>query len=182
MKLKNKGFTLVELAIVLVIIGLILGAVLKGNSLIDNAKVKSLYKSNYQDIITAVYAYYDRYGRYPGDTNNNGTIDELITDCPSQSTSESCKAWEQLRLANFITGTDTTSPNNVFSGKVGIGKATVNETTATWIALTNIPGEVCQILDTQYDDGVYNAGNIQTTTDYKSNLSDRYTIYINTHI
>lgn len=184
MKLRNneKGFTLVELAIVLVIIGLLLGAVLKGQSLIDNAKVKSLYKSDYQDIIAAVYGYYDRYGKYPGDSNNNGVIDGLVTNCPSQSTSESCRVWEQLRLANFLTGTDTISPNNTFSGKVGIGSTTVNGTTATWIALTNIPGVICQMLDEQYDDGVYNTGGIHTTTDYKNNLNGRYTVYINTNI
>ena len=39
----EKGFTLVELAIVLVIIGIILGAVLKGQELINSAKIKRVY-------------------------------------------------------------------------------------------------------------------------------------------
>ena len=39
---RQAGFTLVEIAIVLVIIGLLLGGVLKGQELVNNAKVKNL--------------------------------------------------------------------------------------------------------------------------------------------
>ena len=42
MKKQQAGFTLIELAIVLVIIGLLLGGVLKGQELINSAKVKNL--------------------------------------------------------------------------------------------------------------------------------------------
>ena len=68
-KLGNqKGFTLVELAIVLVIIGLIIGAVLKGQELINNAKLKRAYNQQ-REVAAAVYTYFDRYGIYPGDDN-----------------------------------------------------------------------------------------------------------------
>lgn len=53
----QKGFTLVELAIVLVIIGIILGAVLKGQELINNAKVKRAYNQQ-REVMAAVYTYY----------------------------------------------------------------------------------------------------------------------------
>ena len=69
----NKGFTLVELAIVLVIIGIILGAVLKGQELINNAKVKRL-QNDLKGIEAAMWTYYDRAGRMPGDCNSNGVI------------------------------------------------------------------------------------------------------------
>ncbi|MBC7697144.1 MAG: prepilin-type N-terminal cleavage/methylation domain-containing protein, partial [Bacteroidia bacterium] len=42
MKKQQTGFTLIELAIVLVIIGLLLGGVLKGQELINSAKVKNM--------------------------------------------------------------------------------------------------------------------------------------------
>ena len=42
MKRNQSGFTLIEIAIVLVIIGLLLGGVLKGQELINSAKVKNL--------------------------------------------------------------------------------------------------------------------------------------------
>ena len=63
------GFTLVEIAIVLVIIGLLLGGVLKGQELIYNQKVKSTYDS-YRQYTAAMYGYQDRYRAIPGDDAN----------------------------------------------------------------------------------------------------------------
>lgn len=63
---RHTGFTLVELAIVLVIIGLILGMAFKGRDLIDGAKVKSA-DAGVNKIISAINIYYERYGAYPGD-------------------------------------------------------------------------------------------------------------------
>ena len=54
------GFTLVEIAIVLVIIGLLLGGVLKGQELIENAKIKNL-ANDIRGVSTAYYTYIDRY-------------------------------------------------------------------------------------------------------------------------
>ena len=53
----HKGFTLVELAIVLVIIGIILGSVLKGQELINNARMKRAFNQQ-REIIAAVYTYF----------------------------------------------------------------------------------------------------------------------------
>jgi prepilin-type N-terminal cleavage/methylation domain-containing protein len=69
----NKGFTLVEMAIVLVIIGIILGAVIKGQDLIDNARAKQFINQIRQYQLTSS-TYYDRKGRYPGDADKNGII------------------------------------------------------------------------------------------------------------
>jgi len=60
------GFTLIEAAIVLVVIGLILGVVLQGQSLIRNAEYRSL-KSDISDYQSGFYAFRDRYNRLPGD-------------------------------------------------------------------------------------------------------------------
>lgn len=70
---KTRGFTLVELAIVLVIIGIILGAILKGQELINNAKVKRL-QNDLRGLEAAIWTFYDRTGRMPGDCNGNGII------------------------------------------------------------------------------------------------------------
>ncbi|CAB4129718.1 PulG Type II secretory pathway, pseudopilin PulG [uncultured Caudovirales phage] len=63
---KQKGFTLVEIAIVLVIIGLLLGGVLKGQEMIDNARIKNIV-NDFKAIQTANNAYLDRYKAMPGD-------------------------------------------------------------------------------------------------------------------
>lgn len=68
-KNRQHGFTLVELAIVLVIIGLILAAVLKGQEMIENAKVKNV-ENDMKGVVAAYYAYQDRYKAIPGDDLN----------------------------------------------------------------------------------------------------------------
>ena len=66
----TKGFTLIEMAIVLVIIGIILGAVLKGQELINSAKSKRIY-TDVQGVAAGIYTYMDKYGtRLPGDDPN----------------------------------------------------------------------------------------------------------------
>jgi prepilin-type N-terminal cleavage/methylation domain-containing protein len=62
----SSGFTLIEMAIVLVVIGLILGMVFKGRELIDQGKVKNV-AVQYNKIIAGINTFYDRYGFYPGD-------------------------------------------------------------------------------------------------------------------
>ena len=68
MKSQQSGFTLVEIAIVLVIIGLLLGGILKGQELINSAKVKNL-ANDFRTIPTYIYAYQDKYKNLPGDDN-----------------------------------------------------------------------------------------------------------------
>ncbi len=72
----SKGFTLVELAVVLVIIGIILGAVIKGNDLIENAKVKGVTQASAKWEVP-IMTYYDKKGYFPGDTAapRDGQID-----------------------------------------------------------------------------------------------------------
>jgi prepilin-type N-terminal cleavage/methylation domain-containing protein len=64
--LKQKGFTLVEIAIVLVIVGLLIGGVLKGQEMITNAKLKRIESDN-AGILAGLYSYQDRYLQLPGD-------------------------------------------------------------------------------------------------------------------
>ena len=62
----QQGFTLIEIAIVLVIIGLLLGGILKGQELITSARVRSLI-SQQDGIKAAFYGFQDRYRALPGD-------------------------------------------------------------------------------------------------------------------
>lgn len=190
----QKGFSLVEMAIVLVIIGLILGAVLKGQELINSARMKRLYNLE-QEVSAATNTYMDKYGKYQGDDNNvnarwgltngnnDGQITGFTTNCASAATTETCLSWRELRLANLLSG-DTTSainPNNPYGGAVGIGTVAVQGLTTQWIGFTSIPYDVCQTLDLQYDDGTpttgYNTGSIRGSGDYNTATSGTYTLY-----
>lgn len=73
-RLRNrKGFSLVEIAVVLVIIGIIIGAVVKGQDLILNARAKQV-TSQLNTWRNLSLAYLDRNGRLPGDVNKDGII------------------------------------------------------------------------------------------------------------
>lgn len=69
----EKGFTLIELAIVLVIIGIILGAILKGQALIQNARAKRVL-NDMKGLEAMIWTFYDRYGFFPGDCDRNGIV------------------------------------------------------------------------------------------------------------
>ncbi len=63
------GFTLVEIAIVLVIIGLLLGGILKGQEMITQARIKNVV-NDFNGITAAYFSYMDRYKAVPGDDPN----------------------------------------------------------------------------------------------------------------
>lgn len=114
---RQQGFTLIEIAIVLVIIGLLLGGVLKGQELITSARVRNMIST--QDGIKAAYfGFLDRYRALPGDYNqaianvpgcgsctngnNNGQIRFIAA---GDAVDEPNNVWEHLSKAGFITGT-----------------------------------------------------------------------------
>ncbi|MEE8530235.1 MAG: prepilin-type N-terminal cleavage/methylation domain-containing protein, partial [Nitrosomonadaceae bacterium] len=65
LKNRQSGFTLIEIAIVLVIIGLLLGGVLKGQEMINSAKVKNI-ANDFRQIPVYIYGYQDRFRAIPG--------------------------------------------------------------------------------------------------------------------
>ena len=76
---KGAGFTLIELAIVLVIIGIIIGAILKGGDLIEGARHKRL-ASECRKWESLTWEFMDRKGYFPGDSGKDGTIGENPKD------------------------------------------------------------------------------------------------------
>ena len=157
MKSQQSGFTLVEIAIVLVIIGLLLGGILKGQELINSAKVKNL-ANDFRTIPTYIYAYQDKFKNLPGDDNavathlgatgtqatvgavGNGVIenDPLSTT----ATHESFLFWQHVRLANLASGPTATGdadyrPKNAVGGFIGI--SSLVNTGALQNAKINLP-------------------------------------------
>ncbi len=175
----NKGFTLVEIAIVLVIIGLLIGGVLKGKEMIREAKIKRIVKTA-DELRVAVMSFYDRYGVYPGDENkdnippedsHNGNGNGKIN-----TTSESKYMFEDLKNAGLISGDfdGTNYMQHVFGGDVYVQYTTVQGARKHWIIFKNIPGDVGRIIDMKYDDGEYNEGSIRANEDYENSQVNLY--------
>src|ERR1700675_1827337 len=116
MRRYTRGFTLIEIAIVLVIIGLLLGGVLKGQELITGARVRNLI-SQQDGIKAAFFGFQDRYRALPGDyaaasTNINGVSingdgNGQIQAANAAGTVEAILAWNHLSAAGFINGSYT---------------------------------------------------------------------------
>lgn len=70
---KERGFTLIEVAIVLVIIGIIIGAVIKGQDLVENARAKKFVTKG-KTWEVGQWNYLDRKGVFTGDTDKDGKI------------------------------------------------------------------------------------------------------------
>ncbi len=186
MKRKQAGFTLIEIAIVLVIIGLLLGGVLKGQEMIENAKITNL-RNDIEGVSAAIYAYKDRYGALPGDDNkaNNasrGWVDAVAgngngllnnNNAFDAGGGESQQMWQHLRYSGLITGDPAGTTNNVagranptnaYGGKIGF-----THTTSAWglglnghvLCVSNIPGKGAAAIDTSLDDGNANTGQMR---------------------
>ena len=69
---REGGFTLVELAIVMIIIGLLIGGILKGQELIANSQTTATI-AQIKGIDAAVSTFRDKYAALPGDMTNGGT-------------------------------------------------------------------------------------------------------------
>ena len=122
-KARQGGFTLVEIAIVLVIIGLLLVGVLQGQEMIENGKVKNL-ANNMKGVSAAYYAYQDRYQAVPGDDvlastrftgavngGGNGAITGVYTAVAAPAVAaESNNFSPHTRMAGPFPGVGTAAP------------------------------------------------------------------------
>lgn len=170
---KQGGFTLVEIAIVMVIIGLLLGGALKGQEMIQNAKTKRI-KADFDQYVAAFYSYQDIYQSLPGDNKKaneqhggvNPTAakagDGVINSKWDSKTdgNESRLYWEHLRTAGLISGAGQDQPKNAFAGQVGIENA-VAGFKGPGLCFGNVTSNIAAIIDNQYDDGVGTTGTIR---------------------
>ena len=176
---KEGGFTLVEIAIVLVIIGLLLGGILKGQEMITQAKTKNVI-ADFSGISTAYHSYQDRYRATPGDDggaagrwaaspaavsgNGNGAVAGAYNaDCAAASLPESCQWWDHLRRAGFIAGNGAIQPLNTAGG------AALGGLSGLILCSANLPDKIALAVDTQLDNGLSASGSVRATLNTGSN-------------
>lgn len=130
----RRGFSLVELSIVLVILGLLVGGILAGKSLIRASQLRSIGTES-ERYTTALNAFRGKYFALPGDIANAysfwgtgcGTNTTAVnTGCNGNGSgwvnyqgAENVKAWEHLSLAGLVEGSfdgtgPTASPTTVY--------------------------------------------------------------------
>lgn len=191
-----RGFTLIEVAIVLIIVGLILGGVLKGQALIDNARVQSL-SNEVTGIRTAWFSFQDRYRSIPGDFNqSNIQIDSAAQPGNGNGrldgSHERAAVWQQLALAGFINGqfdgassqagsandmecAQTTCPQNPFNGfykmSYGTQAADVDLPAHELITGNQIPVNILSQVDLRLDDGSPTSGRFRVHRDYAASCT-----------
>ena len=186
-KRRQSGFTLIEIAIVLVIIGLLLGGILKGQELINNARVKNL-ASDFRNIPVFIYGYQDKFKALPGDdiaasthmttatnastpgTLGNGRIEGAWDS--TTATDESFLFWQHVRIAGLAPGsTDPAAadypPVNAVGSRLGVQSAApfTGMTSGTYfICSAGISGKFAKQLDAQLDDGNTATGSMMAGT------------------
>jgi prepilin-type N-terminal cleavage/methylation domain-containing protein len=132
----RSGFSLVELSIVLVILGLLTGGILAGQSLIRASELRAV-TSEFQRYVAATNTFRDKYFALPGDiTNassiwstlaagNNGNGDGNIDAAAAVSvTGEMFQFWNEMALAGLVEGS--------YTGLAGPGSG--------WVGRDTIPG------------------------------------------
>ena len=176
----QSGFTLIETGIALVIVGLLLGAIFKGQELIHAARARSLIAYN-SGMTTAYFAFRDRYhalaGDYGGASSNipncgnceNGNDDGQILLAGGPD--ESIAAWEHLSKAGFIAGSyayragdpagAANTPVNPYGSLVRLiydsayqeGGSTTGPVRHNLKTGSNIPSDILAEVDRKMDDG-----------------------------
>ena len=187
---KQSGFTLIEIAIVLVIIGLLLGGVLKGQELINTARVRAL-NNNVDGITAAWFSFQDRYRGFPGDYREGSLNLPNVTadgdgDGLVNTDNERALVWVHLQAAGYITGSYTDNaatvadndyrcnlancPDNGFGSGMNLSYGSLLQSEAAkanpidaheLITGVGIPVEVLAELDRKVDDGDAGSGAMQ---------------------
>jgi prepilin-type N-terminal cleavage/methylation domain-containing protein len=157
-KQREQGFTLIELSMVLVIMGLILGMVFKGKSLVEQAKTKSV-QSQLHKIQLSVESFRQQYGYWPGD----GCGDEGAIHCNGEKNGyleqkiEREAFWQVLIRHQLLTEQDRRQafgkPWEILM--VGDKASGIHQIT------TLLPVSQACLLDRQMDDGAATTGGLQ---------------------
>lgn len=177
MHIRNNGFSLVELAVVITIIGVIIGGILVGRDMIRSSEIRAAIDES-QHYTQALNNFRDKYGELPGDFSAatshwpaahadlntckvtvtddlrtcNGDGDGWITEQPDNKTYyEQFRAWQHLKLAGMIVQrvTPITGANGTQDRRVGYNIPTSKLNGAGW-GLMGLPIEWVTVTYTSF--------------------------------
>jgi prepilin-type N-terminal cleavage/methylation domain-containing protein len=164
----EKGFTLVEIAIVLIVVTLLLGGVMVGGSAVmENARTANLI-GQIKDLAGASRDFKSRYGYYPGDLPNAATLittDGGVSDGCSyvavdkvgnglvDTESESQCALEHLVKARMLSKVELSGGNYRISHPFGGGEVSLWYTASNEnaVRVTNVPCKIALRIDDKLD-------------------------------
>lgn len=184
---KQTGYTLIELTLVLVVIGLLMGGVFKGQELLENARVRAL-QNEVRNLQTAWYLYQDRFHALPGDdpvasarwpsNASNGNGDGLVGDntptnpfagnlTPGSAVEdEVANVWQHLQRSGIYTvmaesgNTGGVQPPHVnLAGRAAFVSVPWQGLMGVKLCLQEILGKHVSALESAFDDGFSDSGN-----------------------
>lgn len=167
---RQRGFTLVELATVMIIIGILFGGVLQAQNIIENARVKAVI-AQYKGLMAAHYGFQDKYGVIPGDApnatqklpgcdasnnctngNGDGTVGTRFDNAPDRlatpnasgtpGINENIQYWKHLALADLVEGIVLNASNAPASSAFGVSHPAAKISETGWNAILTNPAGI----------------------------------------
>jgi prepilin-type N-terminal cleavage/methylation domain-containing protein len=150
---RTRGFTLVELSIALVIVGLLTGAILGGVQMINNGKLRRQV-ADLHGLSTAVNTYFDKAQQAAGDANGDGFFDSDTA------------VWTNLETESLANRAKRSPYGTVYQFGYADSKAvTTTQRQGNYVSV-NMPADIAKRLDVQLDDGTYNKGTMTCNKDF----------------
>ncbi len=188
-KIRGKGgYTIIEMSLVLLLGGMLMGGVLRGETLTEGFQVRRLI-IDLQNISISYSMYVDRYNAVPGDDSGNhgwkgvsaGNRNGLIEGGSAADGEEAHEEWQSLRYAGLLTGNPEAKGEDVFirspfGGRYflthrnfggGVGRRNC-------IRVDDLSGSIAEQIDREYDDGIYNRGSITASASYVNKSVNLY--------
>ncbi len=186
-KLGNRGFTVTEMSLVLLLGGMMMGTVMKSDGIMEGFQKQRL-ANDLVSISAAYYSYFNMYNAMPGDDTrthgwsnvSSGNSNGYLDGSGASDGSEAHEAWQALRWAGLITGHPDVKgkgvlPRHPYGGPYYFSNRIFGRYgKRNCIIAKNLAGSVAEAIDIQYDDGRYNSGTISGSAAYKGSNVDLF--------